>query len=970
MDLKVGTISASVALVLAPLKAGLAEAKSNVRAFSTSLKGDLESVEARSAQMSAKVKSSINTVSNSFLAGGTAIAVGLGAASKASLDFEKELANVDSIAKLTGEQMKDLHDDVLKLASDSKIRQGPVDLAKALYDINSSGFSGAAALDILKQSAYGASAGMTTTATSARAITAVLNSGISGINGAKEAIDVLFREVDLGVNTFEGLANSIGRVLPRAKTFGVSLQEVSAALAAMTRRGLSVDEATTALDQLLVHIAKPSKEARKLFEELGISYGYAGLKATGFTGILQQMSEKTETNKQKLINLFPEVRGMGAALTLTDEKGRQYSEMLRLMATASDGAGSAQAALERQNKSGAAQLEILKKELEIAAIAAGDGLAPAMGKVTEAVRTAVKWFRDLSQETKNNIVQGAAWVAGSLLLLGTIGKIIIVVAELKTAFATLAITANASWVSMLGPIALVAAAVAGVLLLIRQVNHDMQQAIQQGRQQAWDRNVAAHQSDPGFVAGQIRERESANARHRQKIADIRASAFGTPLSAPQERALYEEQQSIKANEKYIREQRARIASGVMAPDTHAPGFVPGATVPSVVTPVIPPLKPFVSGGSGASGKSKADKDAEREREDRLRDEQEYRDRMFELSHQEEENEVRSAAQRVAALQISGEKKKALLAAEIKAIRDKYAKERAEEKKQAAEKAADAAEAEQEAGQKAAQSWVDGYFENWLDQAAIVEKTKEQQAQVEEAEQEAGQKAAQAWVDSYFENWLGTAEIQDKAKEAAKQQQEAEDEEFDRLFKLQTERREAQEEAADRKLEPIRRIADKTQGIFEGAFENLFEHGPKDFFKNVLDGFKQMISQMVAELLAKAAVFGLLDLFTGGGAGAILNGKGGGGFWSFLGFDDAGNDATAQRWGFDFADHFSRGVSRFQNARLQPAGAGAGGGTVVHAPIHVNMSGVQIRTEVDIEQVADKVAWHASQRLNVYVGRGR
>ena len=110
--MKVGTISATVALILSPLKAGLAEAKSNVKAFGASLKGDFETVENQSAQMSAKVKSSINTISNSFLAGGVAIAAGLGAATKASLDFNKELANVDSIAKLTGEQMKQLARDV------------------------------------------------------------------------------------------------------------------------------------------------------------------------------------------------------------------------------------------------------------------------------------------------------------------------------------------------------------------------------------------------------------------------------------------------------------------------------------------------------------------------------------------------------------------------------------------------------------------------------------------------------------------------------------------------------------------------------------------------------------------------------------------------------------------------------------------------------------------------------------------
>ncbi len=124
----------------------------------------------------------------------------------------------------------------------------------------------------------------------------------------------------------------------------------------------------------------------------------------------------------------------------------------------------------------------------------------------------------------------------------------------------------------------------------------------------------------------------------------------------------------------------------------------------------------------------------------------------------------------------------------------------------------------------------------------------------------------------------------------------------------------------------------------------------------------MLEQMVAQLLAKAVIFGFLNLVTGGGAGGIL-----GSFGSFLGFDDASNDRKAQHWGFDYADMFSRGMRDFDSQRKpfggQPQGAAA---TVVHAPITLH---VTINHDMDIRTVAEKLSWHLQTRGVVYQGTG-
>lgn len=971
MDLKVGTISATVALILSPLKAGLAEAKSNVKAFSTSLKGDLESVENRSAQMSAKVKSSINTISNAFLAGGTVIAAGLGAAAKASLDFNKELANVDSIAKLTGEQMKKLHDDVLSLAADPQIRQGPVDLAKALYDINSSGFSGDAALKILKQSAYGASAGMSDTATSAKALTAVLNSQIGGVTDAKQAMDVLFKIVDRGVITFPELSNGIGAVLANARVAGVSIQEVGAYIAVATKQGQSGADALNDLNNILSKILNPGNDNVKFWKQLGIEYGTSAIKAKGLGGVIADIVEKTNGNADALRKLFPDLQAFRGVAVAGTNGAKGFRTELEQMGHATDGVGSSQAALERQNKSGAAQLEILKKELEIAAVEAGDSLAPAIESVTKAVRNAVKWWRDLGDEAKQSHVKAAVWVGGGLLIAGSIGKIIVVAAELKGAFVALGITANATWLSMLGPIALVAAAIGGLAAIAREAFVNVPRIINEGRQAAWTNNVRSAATDPNFIAAQIRDRESANARHRQTIADPASDA----------RARYEAQQSIRSNEEWIRQQKARIETmGAgrfsSAATVGAQGGAGGAG--SVTNPNVNPLAGF----DPKAGK-KAASDAKREHEEMFREMQAKAEEkaravadtiesIFKLTHDEITNQRHQALKQFEDRRESGVPFDTALRELVLENQRIDGELREARQKRLQEQNASA--------QESLQSWINGL-------SATVEATREQVEKRNEVIKKANEEAARVSADigRALSAGLGSylPDVKAIEEEVARVRYELNhrdyqdylnillkkiaglriySEEWKRVYQeIQDIQEQTTEKATPEKeltnwQKALKSIADSTRGIFEGVFEDLFEHGFKNFFQNILKGFQQLIAQLIAKWVASQIVRLIFGATLGGGGG-FLGG--------IFGFDDAGNDATARRWGFDFADHFSRGISNFHTARLQPAAALAGGGSgngAFSPVIHVNFHDTTIHRDVDIDRLGERLAYVTAEKL--------
>ena len=154
---------------------------------------------------------------------------------------------------------------------------------------------------------------------------------------------------------------------------------------------------------------------------------------------------------------------------------------------------------------------------------------------------------------------------------------------------------------------------------------------------------------------------------------------------------------------------------------------------------------------------------------------------------------------------------------------------------------------------------------------------------------------------------------------------------------------------------LNKMKQQTADILGGAFEELFTKRSKHFFSDMLQGFEQMLEQMAAKALA----MGIVNLLTGGAGGFI------GGALSGLGFDDPGNDRQAQHWGFDFANHFQKGIAEHNRSMLAPAGTGAGGGTTNSVQIH--MGEVHMHNMADVHEIGRTLAWHVQTGLSQRTG---
>ena len=309
---------------------------------------------------------------------GAALAGGLAVAAKLAIGFEAAMRNVNSIAKESETVFAQTGDAILQMAGE--VGQTPEKLAQGLYDIQSSGFAGAGALEILRQSAVAATAGLSDTATASRAIVGVLNAYGLGADQAAHVSDVLFQTVNRGVLTFSDLAQNLGEVVSAAAQANVSLEEIGAAIATMTKAGMVPAEAFTSLNQLIMAFIAPSEQAKAAAKVLGFELSATTLTTKGLKGAVAELGSKLKLSTadldamakaglseqeqfaaaakamgltiEQMAAIAPNIRALRGLAPLLANDSKNFATEFQAMA---DATGATAAAFEEQSKSLAMQ---------------------------------------------------------------------------------------------------------------------------------------------------------------------------------------------------------------------------------------------------------------------------------------------------------------------------------------------------------------------------------------------------------------------------------------------------------------------------------------------------------------------------------------------------------------------------------------------------------------------------------------
>lgn len=313
-----------------------------------------------------------------MLAASAGIAMGFFKAGKAAGSFESELRNVFTIADRSQLSFNKASDAILKMSL--KVPQTASELASGLYDIVSSGIQGADALFVLNASARAASAGLTDTKTAAQVIVGVLNAyGLSAMDAVRVS-DVLFQTVNLGVLSFSDLAQGAGEFVGLAAQLGVSLQEVSAAYAAMTLASVRAAEAPTSVARTMQAFINPSKEMTDYLNKNNFASGQAMLAQLGLHGTIVKIIKDTGGEASALADLFQNVNALQGVLALAAGNGDNYNRVLGQIKDSQATAGATARAFVEQSKGSEMQTKRFSNAVAALRIQIGQYLLPYMTK--------------------------------------------------------------------------------------------------------------------------------------------------------------------------------------------------------------------------------------------------------------------------------------------------------------------------------------------------------------------------------------------------------------------------------------------------------------------------------------------------------------------------------------------------------------------------------------------------------------
>lgn len=320
------------------------------------------------------IKAMADEITSFDVFGGIGISAGIAfaRAAKESYDFEKRfqkaMLEVATLSKEVDGSLTEYMNRVMDMIRDIPIAGD--EAAKALYQIVSAGHDGANGMEILEVSAKAATGGLTETATAADAITTILNAYGMQADKAKSVSDKLFTTVRLGKTTFGELGTSIAQAAPIAASFGISLDDVLAAVATITKQGVPTSEAMTKIRAAILGTAN--------------QLGDAAFQGRTFQEALQLIYDKADGSATKMKELLGTDEALQAALALTGKNAKGASKDL---AELGNSAGAAETAFKKMNDSTENQLVLLRNNITAA-------LRPMGEEIMKQVSDIAKGFND------------------------------------------------------------------------------------------------------------------------------------------------------------------------------------------------------------------------------------------------------------------------------------------------------------------------------------------------------------------------------------------------------------------------------------------------------------------------------------------------------------------------------------------------------------------------------------------------
>ena len=281
--------------------------------------------------------------------------------------FETAMRSANTMAGKSGDEFEALTGQITELSKTIPLARE--ELANGLYQVISNGVPEDNWIEFLNKSSRSAVGGIadlgeTVTVTS----TLIKNYGLEW-DQAGNIQDKIQMTAKNGVTSFEQLAQALPRVSGSAAQLGVSMDELMAVFATTTGVTGNTAEVSTQLAAVLNSLIKPSTEATKAANEMGIGFNAASVQAAGglenfllgLDASIQEYAAKTGQLSQTIYGqLFGSAEAMRLLGSLTGEQKEKFSQNIGAMA---DSAGSIDAAFENMASTGESLKQTLANQM-------------------------------------------------------------------------------------------------------------------------------------------------------------------------------------------------------------------------------------------------------------------------------------------------------------------------------------------------------------------------------------------------------------------------------------------------------------------------------------------------------------------------------------------------------------------------------------------------------------------------------
>lgn len=413
----------------------------------------------------------LQSIGSSFTSFGTTLslavtaplaAIGVGSV-KTAMDFDTSMRKVQAVTGITGDSFNALSDFAIKLGADTAFSSS--EAADAILQLGQAGFT----IDEIYTSTNDvlslASAGTLDLGTAAEITSNAMNG--FGLNAGDTAhiVDVLAMGASISTTNVQGLGEALSYVAPAAHSMGMSIEETTSLIAALSNAGIEGSRAGTTLAGSINALATPTDQMIAIFGKYNIALDSVNPATSSFTDILQVLIDKGVTSAD-VMALFGREAGPGVLALLSQGTGAIREQTLALQ----NSQGAAQKAAEIMESGANGAWHTFTGSVEALMIQIGrlilEALVPLMGHLTNLVN----WVGQLPAPVLLAAVAFGAIVAAIGPLLVIIGTLISSVGVISTALGAAGLSgALATVVGILtGPVAIaIAAFIAAAYLIYR-----------------------------------------------------------------------------------------------------------------------------------------------------------------------------------------------------------------------------------------------------------------------------------------------------------------------------------------------------------------------------------------------------------------------------------------------------------------------------------------------------------------------